>query len=316
MQQAGNLAFVFPGQGSQSIGMLADLASEFGVVQDTFAEASAGAGADLWSISQDGPEESLNKTENTQPALLAAGVAVWRVWHERSGDTPSVLAGHSLGEYTALVCAGVLSLGDAAGLVAERGRLMQAAVPAGVGAMAAVLGGDDKQIADVCAEVAGDEVVSPANYNAPGQLVIAGNVTAVDRAIARLAELGVRKTVKLAVSVPSHCALMHPAAEALARKFETISWSAPKIPVIQNAEAKSYGDVEAIRAALAQQLYMPVRWTESVQQFPSRGITRVAECGPGKVLTGLLKRIERALDGRALGAPEEMAQALHDWKNA
>jgi [acyl-carrier-protein] S-malonyltransferase len=316
MQQAGNLAFVFPGQGSQSVGMLADLGSEFGIVEETFAEASEGAKADLWSMSQNGPEELLNSTENTQPALLAAGVAVWRVWHERGGDTPSVLAGHSLGEYTALVCAGVLSLRDAAGLVAERGRLMQASVPAGVGAMAAVLGGDDQQIADVCAEVAGDEVVSPANYNAPGQLVIAGNTAAVDRAIARLAELGVRKTVKLAVSVPSHCALMRPAADALAKKFESISWSMPKIPVIQNAEAKSYGDVEAIRAALAQQLYMPVRWTESIQQFPARGITRVAECGPNKVLTGLLKRIERTLEGRALGAPEEMAQALLDWKRA
>jgi [acyl-carrier-protein] S-malonyltransferase len=314
--QAGNLAFVFPGQGSQSIGMLAELASEFGVVEETFKEASDGANVDLWSISQNGPEESLNKTENTQPALLAAGVAVWRVWQERGGDTPSVLAGHSLGEYTALVCAGVLSLKDAAGLVAERGRLMQAAVPAGVGAMAAVLGGDDNQIAEVCAEVAGGEVVAPANYNSPGQLVIAGNATAVDRAIARLAELGVRKTVKLPVSVPSHCALMRPAADALARHFETISWSEPKIPVIQNAEAKSYGDVESIRHALAQQLYMPVRWTGSIQQLPTRGITRVAECGPNKVLTGLLKRIERTLDGRALGAPEEMAQALHDWKHA
>jgi [acyl-carrier-protein] S-malonyltransferase len=310
------LAFVFPGQGSQSIGMLAELASEFDVVADTFAQASEGAKADLWTLSQDGPEELLNSTENTQPALLAAGVAVWRVWQERGGDTPSLLAGHSLGEYTALVCAGCLSLTDAAGLVAERGRLMQSAVPAGVGAMAAVLGGNDAQIAEVCAEVANGEVVAPANYNAPGQLVIAGNTGAVDRAIARLAELGVRKTVKLAVSVPSHCELMRGASEALAKKFETISWSTPKIPVIQNAEAKSYSDVEAIRGALAQQLYMPVRWTESVQQFPARGITRVAECGPGKVLTGLLKRIERTLDGRALGAPEEMAQALHDWKRA
>jgi [acyl-carrier-protein] S-malonyltransferase len=316
MHQADNLAFVFPGQGSQSVGMLAELGSESSIVEETFKEASDGAKVDLWSIAQNGPEDVLNRTENTQPALLAAGVAVWRVWHERGGATPSLLAGHSLGEYTALICAGVLSLSDAAGLVAERGRLMQAAVPAGVGAMAAVLGGDDNQIAEVCAEVAGDEVVAPANYNAPGQLVIAGNVAAVDRAIARLAELGVRKTVKLAVSVPSHCALMRGAADALAKHFESISWSVPKIQVIQNAEAKSYGDVEGIRRALAQQLYMPVRWTESIQQLPARGITRVAECGPGKVLTGLLKRIERTLEGRALGAPEEMAQALHDWKNA
>src|SRR6185312_15397848 len=262
MTQAANLAFVFPGQGSQSLGMLADLGSEFAVVKSTFDEASAGAGVDLWALSQRGPEEDLNRTENTQPALLAAGVAVWRVWHERGGATPSVLAGHSLGEYTALVCAGALGLRDAAALVAERGRLMQAAVPPGVGAMAAILGGDDAQIAQVCAEVAEGEVVSPANYNAPGQLVIAGNSAAVDRVLARLAELGVRKAVKLAVSVPSHCALMRGAADQLTKRFETISWSMPKIPVIQNADAKSFDSIEDIRAALARQLYLPVRWTE------------------------------------------------------
>ncbi len=315
MTQAGNLAFVFPGQGSQTLGMLAELASEFSVVGETFHEASAGAGTDLWAISQDGPEETLNRTENTQPALLAAGVAVWRVWQELGGDTPAALAGHSLGEYTALVCAGSLSLADAARLVAERGRLMQAAVPQGVGAMAAILGGDDAQIAQVCAEVAGGEVVAPANYNAPGQLVIAGNVAAVDRALTRLAELGVRKAVKLAVSVPSHCALMRDAADQLAQRFETLSWSAPKIPIIQNAEAKSYASIEEIRAALARQLYLPVRWTDSVRALAAGGATRVAECGPGKVLTGLLKRIERSLDGRALGAPAELMQTIRDWKN-
>lgn len=313
MTQAVNLAFVFPGQGSQSLGMLADLGSEFAVVKSTFDEASAGAGVDLWALSQRGPEEDLNRTENTQPALLAAGVAVWRVWHERGGATPSVLAGHSLGEYTALVCAGALGLRDAAALVAERGRLMQAAVPPGVGAMAAILGGDDAQIAQVCAEVANGEVVAPVNFNAPGQLVIAGNVAAVDRAIARLAELGVRKAVKLAVSVPSHCALMRGAADELAKKFDTLSWSLPKIPVIQNVDAKSCNSVEDIRSALARQLYSPVRWTESVQQLAARGVTRVAECGPGKVLTGLLKRIERTLDGRAIGAPGDMTQALAEW---
>jgi [acyl-carrier-protein] S-malonyltransferase len=315
MTQAGNLAFVFPGQGSQSLGMLAELASEFSVVGETFDEASAGAGTDLWAISQNGPEETLNRTENTQPALLAAGVAVWRVWQELDGDTPAALAGHSLGEYTALVCAGSLALADAARLVAERGRLMQAAVPQGVGAMAAILGGDDAQIAQVCAEVANGEVVAPANYNAPGQLVIAGNVAAVDRALARLAELGVRKAVKLAVSVPSHCALMRQAADQLAQRFETISWSTPKIPIIQNAEAKSYASIEDIRAALARQLYLPVRWTDSVRALAAGGATRVAECGPGKVLTGLLKRIERSLDGRALGAPAELMQTIRDWKN-
>jgi [acyl-carrier-protein] S-malonyltransferase len=192
---------------------------------------------------------------------------------------------------------------------------MQAAVPQGVGAMAAILGGDDAQIAQVCAEVAEGQVVAPANYNAPGQLVIAGNVDAVDRALARLAELGVRKAVKLAVSVPSHCALMRDAADRLAQRFETVSWSLPKIPIIQNAEAKSYDSVEEIRAALARQLYLPVRWTDSVRALAVRGATRVAECGPGKVLTGLLKRIERTLDGRALGAPAELMQTINDWSN-
>jgi [acyl-carrier-protein] S-malonyltransferase len=308
------LAFVFPGQGSQTVGMLAELGSEHGVVKSTFDEASAGAGVDLWTLSQQGPEDALNHTENTQPALLAAGVAVWRVWLEQGGAHPSVLAGHSLGEYTALVCADALSLRDAAALVAERGRLMQAAVPQGVGAMAAILGGDDAQIAQVCAEVAEGEVVSPANYNAPGQLVIAGNSTAVDRALARLAELGVRKAVKLAVSVPSHCALMRGAADQLTKRFETVSWAMPKIPVIQNADAKSFDSIEDIRAALARQLYLPVRWTECMHALAARGATRVAECGPGKVLTGLLKRIERTLDGRALGEPASLAQAIADWR--
>lgn len=314
--QAANLAFVFPGQGSQSLGMLAELGSEYGVVKSTFDEASAGAGVDLWVLSQRGPEEDLNRTENTQPALLAAGVAVWRVWHERGGATPALLAGHSLGEYAALVCAGALGLRDAAALVAERGRLMQAAVPPGVGAMAAILGGDDAQIAQVCAEVADGEVVAPVNYNAPGQLVIAGNAAAVDRAIARLAELGVRKAVKLAVSVPSHCALMRGAADELAKKFDAISWLPPQIPVIQNVDAKSYASVEDIRGALARQLHSPVRWTESVQQLAARGITRAAECGPGKVLVGLLKRIDRTLDGRAIGAPGDMTQALAEWQGS
>ena len=314
--QAANLAFVFPGQGSQSLGMLAELGSEFAVVKSTFDEASAGAGVDLWALSQNGPEAELNRTENTQPALLAADVAVWRVWHERRGATPAMLAGHSLGEYAALVCAGVLGLRDAAALVAERGRLMQSAVPPGVGAMAAILGGDDAQIAQVCVEVAQGEVVAPVNYNAPGQLVIAGNAAAVDRAIARLAELGVRKAVKLAVSVPSHCTLMRGAADELARKFDAISWSLPKIPVIQNVEAKSCDRIEDIRGALARQLYSPVRWTESIQELAAHGITRVAECGPGKVLAGLLKRIDRTLDGRAIGTPGDMTQALAEWAGA
>ena len=309
-----NLAFVFPGQGSQSLGMLAELASEFGSVRATFDEASSGAGVDLWALSQNGPEELLNRTDNTQPALLAAGVAVWRIWRELGGSLPGVVAGHSLGEYTALVCAGALSLVDAAAIVAERGRLMQAAVPQGVGAMAAVLGGDDAQIAAVCAEVANGQVIAPANYNAPGQLVIAGHAEAVDRALARLADIGVRKAVKLAVSVPSHCALMRDAADRLAERLAQAAWSQPAIPVVQNVEGRAYDSVERIRAALAEQLYLPVQWTACVHELAARGVTRAAECGPGKVLIGLIKRIERAIDGRAIGAPAELAQAIRDWR--
>lgn len=304
------LAFVFPGQGSQSVGMLAELAAAEPLVQQTFEEASAGAGRDLWSLSQHGPEDDLNRTENTQPALLAASVAVWRVWQARGGAQPALLSGHSLGEYSALVAAGALSLHDAAGLVAERGRLMQAAVPPGVGAMAAVLGGDDAQILQVCAEVAGDEIVAPANYNSPGQLVIAGHAGAVDRALARLAELGIKKTVKLAVSVPSHTALMREAAQQLAERMAAISWSAPAIPVVQNADARSFSDLADIRSALQRQLYQPVRWTECVQALVAAGATRALECGPGKVLAGLIKRIDKNLQATAIGGSAELAQAL------
>ncbi|MER3546912.1 MAG: [acyl-carrier-protein] S-malonyltransferase, partial [Rhodanobacteraceae bacterium] len=276
-----NLAFVFPGQGSQSVGMLADLAAAHASVRATFDEASQGAGCDLWALAQNGPEEELNRTENTQPALLAAGVAVWRVWRESGGALPAQMAGHSLGEYSALVCAGALSLHDAAALVTERGRLMQVAVPAGMGAMAAVLGGDEAQIAMVCEEVSGGDVVAPANFNSPGQLVIAGHAAAVDRAIARLAELGVRKAVKLAVSVPSHTILMRDAAQKLGERMAKIEWKEPEIPVVQNADARAHAGVEYIRAALERQLYMPVRWSECVQRLISNGATKLFECGPG-----------------------------------
>jgi [acyl-carrier-protein] S-malonyltransferase len=305
-----HLAFVFPGQGSQSVGMLAELAAAHPLVKATFDEASTGAGVDLWALSQEGPEEALNRTENTQPALLAASVAVWRVWRERGGALPARLAGHSLGEYSALVAAGALSLVDAAALVAERGRLMQAAVPPGIGAMAAIIGGDDAQIAQACADVAGDEVVSPANYNSPGQVVIAGHAAAVDRAIARLAELGVKKSVKLAVSVPSHCALMRDAADRLAERMQRIAWALPTIPVVQNADARAADSVEAIRDALQRQLYQPVRWTECVQALVAGGATRALECGPGKVLAGLIKRIDKSLEARAIGASAELDAAL------
>jgi len=305
-----SLAFVFPGQGSQTVGMLAELAAVHPEVRATFDEASEGAGVDLWDISQNGPEERLGSTENTQPALLAASVAVWRVWVKQGGPMPAFLSGHSLGEYSALVAAGALSLKDAAGLVAERGRLMQAAVPPGVGAMAAILGGDDAQIAQVCEEMAQGQVVAPANYNSPGQLVIAGHAEAVDRVIARLAELGVKKAVKLAVSVPSHCMLMREAADRLGERMAAIDWQMPSIPVVQNADAKVHASIEDIRGALMRQLYLPVRWTECVQALAAEGIVQTLECGPGKVLTGLIKRIDKSIDGKAIGAPADLDAAL------
>jgi [acyl-carrier-protein] S-malonyltransferase len=305
-----SLAFVFPGQGSQSLGMLADLGASHPAVRGAFDEASAGCGADLWTMSQQGPEERLNQTEFTQPALLAAGIGVWRAWLGQGGAQPARFAGHSLGEYTALVAAGSLSLADGARLVRERGRLMQAAVPAGTGAMAAVLGADDALVAEVCAQVSGDDVVVPANYNSPGQIVIGGHAAAVDRALAELAARGVRKAVKLAVSVPSHTPLMRDAARQLGGVMAGLDWRMPDRPVIQNADARGNESIDAIRDALVRQLYLPVRWTECVQALANSGATRFIECGPGKVLAGLVKRIDKSLDGRAIGAPADFDAAL------
>lgn len=314
MPIAADLAFLFPGQGSQSLGMLAELAAAQPLVEQTFAEASAGCGLDLWSLAQTGPEAELNRTELTQPALLAAGVAVWRVWTANPANpTPIWLAGHSLGEYTALVCAGALSLADGAALVRERGRLMQNAVAAGSGAMAAVLGSEDALIAAACAEAAQGQVVSPANFNSPSQTVIAGDSAAVERAIVLLAERGVKKVVRLPVSVPSHCALMQGAALALRERLDALSWSLPSIPVLQNADVSPYYQLDEIKDALARQLYMPVRWLESMQLLAQVGITRFAECGPGRVLTSLVKRIDKTLDARALGSPADLAEAQADW---
>ena len=309
-----SLAFVFPGQGSQSLGMLADLAAAHPQVRAAFDEASAGAGLDLWLLAQQGPEDRLNQTEFTQPALLAAGVAVWRAWQARGGAVPAVLAGHSLGEYSALVAAGALSLGDAARLVRERGRLMQQAVPAGTGAMAAVLGADDEVVEEVCKTVSGDEVVVPANFNSPGQVVIGGHAAAVDRALAELSARGVRKAVKLAVSVPSHTPLMREAGNRLCEVMAGMAWSEPSIPVVQNVDGEVHEGVQSIRDALVRQLYLPVRWTECVQALAARGVTRIAECGPGKVLAGLIKRIDKTLDTRAIGTPADFDAALADWK--
>ncbi|MHB8310826.1 MAG: ACP S-malonyltransferase [Metallibacterium sp.] len=311
-----NLAFVFPGQGSQAIGMLSELAAQHVEIEAAFAEASAAVSHDLWALAQQGPEDQLNRTEHTQPALLAAGIAVWRVWRKLGGALPELMAGHSLGEYTALVAADALDLDEAAALVAERGRLMQEAVPQGEGAMAALLGGDDAMIAEVCVQVAEGQIVAPANFNAPGQTVIAGQAEAVDRALALLAERGVRKAIRLPVSVPSHCELMREASARLAERMASIAWRMPVVPVVQNVEARAYGSIEYIRAALERQLYMPVRWTESVQALAALGITRVAECGPGKVLSGLVKRIDKSIDARALGTPAELDAALGAWRVA
>ncbi len=310
------LAFVFPGQGSQSLGMLAELSELHPQVREAFVEASDGAGVDLWALSQGGPEEMLNRTEYTQPALLAAGVAVWRLWQHRGGRTPVVLSGHSLGEYTALVAAGALSLKDGAHLVRLRGQLMQEAAPAGVGAMAAVLGAEDALVQEVCDTVSGTEVVVPANYNSPGQIVIGGHAAAVDKALAVLAERGVRKAVKLAVSVPSHTPLMREAANRLAEAMAGLTWKTPSLPVVQNVDAKPHDSVDAIRDALVRQLYLPVQWTGCVQALAGRGVTRIAECGPGKVLAGLVKRIDKSLDARAIGTPGEFETAIEEWKNA
>ena len=310
-----SIAFVFPGQGSQSPGMLAELADAHPLVRDAFAEASEGAGEDLWALSQEGPEARLNQTEFTQPALLAAGVATWRAWQRAGGAQPSVLAGHSLGEYSALVAAGALSLHDAAKLVRLRGQLMQDAAPAGTGAMAAVRGAEDAVVAEACRDASGAGVVVPANYNSPGQVVIGGHAAAVDRALALLAERGVRKAVKLAVSVPSHTPLMREAANRLSEAMGALRWSEPKLPVVQNVDAEVHDGAQAIRDALVRQLYLPVQWTGCVQALAARGATRIAECGPNKVLTGLVKRIDKSLDARPLGTPSDFDAALADWNS-
>lgn len=311
-----SLAFVFPGQGSQCVGMLAELAGQHASIRETFDEASQGAGVDLWAVSKDGPEDLLNRTENTQPALLAASVAVWRLWLSQGGAMPAMLSGHSLGEYSALVAANAISLHDAAHLVRIRGQLMQAAAPAGVGAMAAVLGADDAVVEPICAEVSGDKVVVPANYNSPGQIVIGGHVEAVDAALARLAEAGVRKAVKLAVSVPSHTPLMREAADQLAAAMAAYEWRDPGIPVVQNVDGAIHDGTDAIRAALVSQLYRPVRWTQCVQALAANGATRIAECGPGKVLSGLTRRIDKTIETQALGTPAEFDTARSAWPAA
>lgn len=305
-----SLALVFPGQGSQQLGMLRELAERYSVVRTTFEEAADALGYDLWHTVQEGPDEVLNATACTQPALLTSSVAVWRVWQELEGPRPVAMAGHSLGEYSAMVCAGTLSFAEGVRLVRLRGEAMQHAVPAGQGAMAAVLGLDNEAVEIACRDAAQGEVVSAVNYNAPGQVVIAGQKSAVERAIALCQKAGAKRALPLPVSVPSHCALMRPAAERLAEAMATIEFKAPRYTVIQNVDAQAHADVETLRTRLIEQLYRPVRWADCVEAMTGLGAQLFIECGPGKVLTGLNKRIARGAKGLAVNDPDSLSAAL------
>lgn len=287
-----SLAFVFPGQGSQSVGMLADIAREFPEVEATFAEASQVLGYDLWKLAQGGPQEALDQTAHTQPALLAASYAIWKIIQAKKNVRPALLAGHSLGEYTALVCAQALSFADGIRLVAARGEYMQNAVPAGTSGLGAIVGLDDAIVHDICQQARqSGEVLSPANFNCPGQVVVSGHLQAVERAMIIAKEKGARLAKLLPVSVSSHCELMKPAATQLAELLKTLSIQTPQIPVVNNVDVAVYQHADDIRDGLVRQLYMPVRWVESIQYLVGRGITQIVECGPQKVLSGLNKRI-------------------------
>ena len=303
-----SLGFVFPGQGSQFVGMLSDAAAAHGSVRERFAEAGDAIGIDLWRIVSDGPDTELAATAVTQPALLTASVALWDVWLAEGGPQPALMAGHSLGEYSALTCAGALAFDDAVRLVRRRGELMQEAVPPGEGAMAAILSLDDEAIEAACA--AADGLVSPANYNAPGQTVIAGTAQAVEQAVAGCRERGARKAVMLDVSGPFHCALMAPARERLAEALDGVPLSPPRIPVVHNVDAEIATTVEGIERRLLAQLSEPVRWIECVQRLAAGGVSHLVECGPGKVLSGLTRRIDRALTAGSLGTSDGFAAQL------
>ena len=287
-----SFAFVFPGQGSQSVGMLSSLAAAQ-ELRATFAEASAVLGYDLWELTQQGPAERLNATENTQPAMLAAGIALARLWHKRGGGEPVAVAGHSLGEFTALVCSGALDFAPAIELVSFRGRIMQEAVPSGAGSMAAVIGLEDARVLEACRTAAAGGVVEAVNFNAPGQVVIAGERAAVQRAIEAAVALGARRAIELAVSVPAHSSLMRQAAARFAERLEHVALSAPRVPWVSAVDATSHTDPAEIRRILARQLASPVRWSETVRALAARGIGQLIECGPGRVLSGLNRRIER-----------------------
>lgn len=311
MKQRNDLAFLFPGQGSQAIGMLGELAARHAVVQKTFIEASAALGEDLWQLASEGPEALLNRTDHTQPLMLTAGIAVWRAWREGGGALPARMAGHSLGEYTALVAAGALDFPTAVALVRDRGRYMQAAVPEGEGAIAAVIGMDDARLAEICQTAAGGEVVEPVNYNAPGQTVIAGHRAAVERTLEAAREAGAKRALMLPMSVPAHCSLMEPAAEQLATRLSTVALHEPQIPVIHNVDITTSASPAAIRDRLVAQVRSPVRWTECIRALAAQGIEQAVECGPGRVLAGLNRRIERRMNIQAIHDPDSLAKALN-----
>lgn len=307
-----HLAFVFPGQGSQKIGMLANLAAEYPQVKQTFSEASSVLGYDLWALVQEGTQEEINLTERTQPLLLTASVAAFRVWKEKNGAMPAFMAGHSLGEWSALVCANIIAFEDAVKLVRQRGKFMQEAVPAGQGAMAAIIGLDEASIIDSCKKAAQGEVVSPANFNSPGQVVIAGSTAAVERASALCKEAGAKRALPLPVSAPFHTELMRPAAERLAEQITAVAFASPSIPVVHNVTADVETNPEKIKALMIEQIYSPVRWIECVNTMVGKGVTSTLECGPGKVLSGLNKRIHAELKTISIEEPEELLAALAD----
>jgi len=313
-QQTGTSAIVFPGQGSQSIGMLAELANDWPQVSESFAQASDVLGYDLWKLVQDGPEADLNQTDKTQPAMLAAGIACWRVWLAAGGATPTYMAGHSLGEYTALVASGAIEFSAAIKLVEKRGQLMQAAVPQGQGAMAAILGLTDEQVIAACEQAAEGDVVQAVNFNAPGQVVVAGASAAVERAIDGAKQAGAKRALKLPISVPSHCALMSEAAAELTKSLNELEIKTPEIKVIHNVDVASYDSADAIREVLAKQLYSPVRWVETIQALSQSGVTSLIECGPGKVLAGLTKRINRDVTALPVFDAASLAKALEAHK--
>jgi [acyl-carrier-protein] S-malonyltransferase len=305
-----NLAFVFPGQGSQKIGMLAELAAQNPIIEKTFNEASEVLGYDMWQLIQQGAQEDINLTQRTQPILLTCSVAIWRLWAEKQGAAPSQMAGHSLGEWSALVCSNVIDFADGLKIVEARGKYMQQAVPVGQGAMAAIIGLDDQTILDACAEAGDLGVVDAVNFNAPGQVVIAGANEAVERAMEICKTAGAKRALPLPVSAPFHTSLMKPAADNLAEMVNAVTFRTPDVPIMHNVHAKNEQDPEVIKALMLEQIYSPVKWVDCVKQLKNTGVTTLIECGPGKVLSGLAKRIDRELTAVATESAADFDAAL------